>query len=154
MNLIAAIKSSFDLFRVGNELRHAAAWKKVQIAANLLAGGIYSGMALAGALGYHIPSVDDATIQSFSLGVAGIVNAIITVITSAKVGLPNDLPPIELQAQSDPAAITASSPTDASDASRDPMRGSGSVCDALPPISRSRSSSSPSDGSQTAGWNG
>ncbi len=151
MNPLTAIKSGLDLFRVGNELRHAAAWKKVQISANLLAGGIYSGMALAGALGYHIPSVDDATIQSFALGVAGIVNAIITVINSAQVGLPNDLPPIELQAKSNSEAIPAPS---SADASRDSLRGSGGVCDAMPAIGGCRPGPRASDGNPPPGWNG
>mgnify|MGYP000999519453 CR=1 FL=1 len=61
------------------------------------------------------------------------------------------LPPIELQAQSDSASLPESNPTDAS---RDFLRDSSGVCDAMPAISGSRSSSSPSDGSQAAGWNG
>lgn len=58
------------------------------------------------------------------------------------------LPPIELQAQSD---ASAPSPTDAS---RDPLRGSGSVCDAMPAIGGCRPGPMASDGNPPPGWNG
>lgn len=58
------------------------------------------------------------------------------------------LPPIELQAQSD-----ASAPSPA-DASRDPLRGSGSVCDAMPPNGGPQPNSDPLDGNPPPGWNG
>ena len=61
------------------------------------------------------------------------------------------LPPIELQAKSNSEAIPAPS---SADASRDSLRGSGGVCDAMPAIGGCRPGPRASDGNPPPGWNG
>lgn len=81
------LKSLYDLFRKGQELANAESWKNHQIKANVLGGFILAVIALIKVFGYELP-VDENTAMSVAGGIIAIVNVILTVITSKKVGLP------------------------------------------------------------------
>lgn len=161
LELPKAVKAATDLFRTGHELKNAAAWKNAQIVGNALSALLVLAVVIAHVFGYSMPDwANDTAVQYLAAGIASIANVVLIVWTSKKVGLParisdDALPPIELQAraasQSDPEAVAMGA--DVAD-SHQPVRSTNGLCDALPPISGSRSSSSPSDGSQAAGWNG
>lgn len=81
------LKSLYDLFRKGQELANAENWKKHQIKANVLGGFILAVVALIKVFGYELP-VDENTAMSVAGGIIAIVNVILTITTSKKVGLP------------------------------------------------------------------
>jgi len=81
------LKLFYDLFRKGQEVANPDSWKNKQITANILAGIILSIVALAKAFGYDLPIDQDMAI-SIGGGFITIVNVILTITTSKKVGLP------------------------------------------------------------------
>ena len=81
------LKLFYDLFRKGQELANAEAWKNRQVVANILGGFILAIVALMKAFGYDLP-IDSDTAMSIAFGIAAIVNVILTITTSKKVGLP------------------------------------------------------------------
>ena len=81
------LKSLYDLFRKGQELANAESWKNHQIKANVLGGFILAIVALIKVFGYELP-VDENTAMSVAGGIIAIVNVILTITTSKKVGLP------------------------------------------------------------------
>lgn len=86
--MINELKAFFELFKQGNELANAAAWKNRQIAGNAVVSMLSAAVVISGGFGYSIP-IDDATINAAGAGVAALVtlaNAVLTVITSKKVG--------------------------------------------------------------------
>ena len=81
------LKSLYDLFRKGQELANAESWKRHQIKANVLGGFILALVALIKVFGYELP-VDENTAMSVAGGIIAIVNVVLTITTSKKVGLP------------------------------------------------------------------
>lgn len=86
--MIKEFKAFFELFKRGKELTNAAVWKNRQIAGNAIIGLLSAGLVIGGGFGVDI-NVDQQTINAAGAGIAaivGIVNAIITAISSKKVG--------------------------------------------------------------------
>lgn len=81
------LKLFYDLFRKGQELANVEVWKNRQVVANILGGFILAIVALMKAFGYDLP-IDSDTAMSIAFGIAAIVNVILTITTSKKVGLP------------------------------------------------------------------
>ena len=90
--MITEFKAFFDLFHQGKQLANSATWKNRTIATNTLVTVLGAAAIVAKGFGYDL-HLDDQTIQALGAGavaVYGLYNAVITVITSAKVGLPPD----------------------------------------------------------------
>jgi hypothetical protein len=86
--MIKEFKAFFELFQRGKELTNAAVWKNRQIASNAVAGLLSAGMVIGGGFGMDI-NIDQQTINVAGAGIVaivGIANAILTAITSKKVG--------------------------------------------------------------------
>lgn len=106
MNIVGVVRNGLDVLRVGGELKNAKTWKNVALLGNSLAGLIPPLIGLAAALGYTLPidlSPADILIIAGALASGwGVVNTVLTAITSAKVGLlpakpeSADVPPIKL----------------------------------------------------------
>ena len=90
----------FDLFRKGSAVADPALWKKRQITATML-GALF--MALVHVLEYmgHKIPVTAADADALAGGILVVVNLVLTVTTSEKVGLP---PRREDSSQADPGA--------------------------------------------------
>ena len=129
-NWLKAIPALLQVFQKGKEVSNPGAWKNAQIVAGLLTA-ILSALA---AFGYDF-GISQSDILLISAGIGGLGSAIITVITSQKVGFrqkspATELPPIDLIARSDgtydrvrvqPVALPPidpiqSTPTDSGDA--------------------------------------
>lgn len=139
-----SIKAGVDLFRVGHELEHAAAWKNVQMVGNALSALLIFIVALSHLFGYALPVwLNNALMQYLAAGIAAFANVILTVTTSTKVGLPNALPPIELVGRSEEgdAAADRHDPVELHDQS-------------LPSHGGPQPNSDPLDGNPPPGWNG
>lgn len=81
------LKLFYDLFRKGQELGNAEIWKNRQVTANILGGFILATVALIKAFGYELP-IDENTAMSIAGGAIAIINVVLTLTTSKKVGLP------------------------------------------------------------------
>jgi len=83
MKWLKALVALFSALRIGSELRSAAAWKNVQVVASFLAA--LAG--LAATLGYDL-KLSDETITGGAVFIVAIINGLLVVLTSKKVGLP------------------------------------------------------------------
>ena len=77
------IRAAFDVFLAGQSVNNPAAWKNAQLVCNLLVALV----ALAAALGFDL-GLSDAEIAGGAAFIAAVVNGILVVATSEKVGLP------------------------------------------------------------------
>lgn len=85
--------AALTIFHEGKELENAATWKNTQLLGNHLATLIGAILVIAKAFGYQIPITDD---QLPLIGGAlafffGFANAILTVVTSSKIGFKPNL---------------------------------------------------------------
>jgi hypothetical protein len=88
MNVFTALPQFFSLFQQGQEIANAATWKNATVATNVLVGVLGTVVSIASSAGYALP-VDGNTLQVLGSGIVaavGAVNAVMHVITSAKVG--------------------------------------------------------------------
>ena len=84
------ISDFMDVFRKGKELSDAETWKNRTVAANSLVALLAALLGIAKAFGLPL-EVDQQTIENLAAGVVaavGVVNAVMHVITSARIGLP------------------------------------------------------------------
>lgn len=75
-----------DLFRKGSAVANPTAWKNHQVTATMVGVVIMAIVQLAKALGYALP-IDDDTATAIAGGVIGVVNIVLTYVSSDKVGL-------------------------------------------------------------------
>ena len=102
---IKAIPALLQVFQKGKEVANPGAWKNVQVVASLIAAIL----SLFAAFGYDF-GIGQSDILLIAGGVVGVGGAIITVITSQKVGFRSsapaaELPPINLVAHSEPDSM-------------------------------------------------
>jgi hypothetical protein len=84
------ITDFFQAFHQGKQIANPATWKNRTTATNVLVGFIAAAIGVGKGLGYDL-HIDDQTVQAAGAGIFalyGLFNAVITVITSTKVGLP------------------------------------------------------------------
>lgn len=84
--MIAKMKALMTLMRKGRSVADPAKWKSRQITATALTGAIWATIQAAEAFGYAIP-IDEATVDSVAIGVLALVNWVLTLSTSEKIGL-------------------------------------------------------------------
>jgi len=82
----------FDLFRKGSAVTDPALWKSRQITATVLLPLFGSLLAAAKAFGYELP-LTDAQVAQVVGGLVVLINLVLTLTTSDKVGLPPKRPP-------------------------------------------------------------
>lgn len=76
------------LFRQGNVIANAAAWKNRQITVTALGAFLLALLHVLKAFGVEIP-VDEETANTIAAGVLCLVNIVLTYFTTDKIGLPN-----------------------------------------------------------------
>ena len=77
----------FDLFRKGSVVTDPALWKQRQITATVLLPLLASLVAASKAFGYDLP-LTDADLAQLVGGLVVVINLVLTLATSDKVGLP------------------------------------------------------------------
>lgn len=88
--MIKEFAAFFTLFKQGKELTNSKTWKNRAIAANALTAVLGAAVVIAGGFGYEI-KLEQGQIEAVAAGVAalyGMLNAIVHVVSSAKVGVP------------------------------------------------------------------
>lgn len=86
MRILTRLKVAHRLMQKGRSLSDPEKWKKRQITTTMLTGAIWSAIQAAEAFGYAVP-VDETTVDAVAVGVLAIVNWVLTLSTSEKVGL-------------------------------------------------------------------
>jgi len=84
--MIKRLKIAYTLLQKGKVVTDPAKWKSRQITATALTGAIWAAIQAAEAFGYAIP-VDEQTVDSVAVGILALVNWLLTLSTSEKVGL-------------------------------------------------------------------
>lgn len=87
MNKISAL---WNLFKVGQSVSDPSKWKSRQITVTVLGAVILAVVNLLAAFGISIP-VDTETANAIAGGIIAIVNVILTLITTDKIGVTNTL---------------------------------------------------------------
>jgi hypothetical protein len=92
LNLVRNVPRFFELFRQGEEVANPATWKSRTVATNAIVAVLATLLAIAKSFGVDL-ALDNDTTQTMAAGaVAGVtvLNAIVHVITSKRVGLSSD----------------------------------------------------------------
>ena len=84
--MIKKAKAAFTLLQKGKAVSDPAKWKSRQMTATALTGVFWAAIQAAEAFGYALP-VDEATVDSVAVGVLALVNWVLTLSTSEKVGM-------------------------------------------------------------------
>lgn len=84
---MAKLWAILNLFRRGSAVADPAAWKNGQITVNALVLLLGALVGAARSFGYDLP-IPDAVLAQLAAGLLGVVNSLLTVITSKTVGLP------------------------------------------------------------------
>ena len=84
--MIKKAKAAIALLQKGKAVSDPAKWKSRQMTATALTGVIWAVIQAAEAFGYAVP-VDEATVDSVAVGVLAVVNWLLTLSTSEKVGV-------------------------------------------------------------------
>lgn len=85
MNKFLAI---VDLFRKGEEISNKEAWKTGQITTTALAGVLMAAANVASAYGHPLPAgIDADTVTAVAGAVIGVVNLVLTYVTSSTIGI-------------------------------------------------------------------
>lgn len=84
--MITKIRAALKALKKGKAVADPAKWKSRQVTATMLTGAIWAAIQAAEAFGYAIP-VDEATVDSVAVGVLAVVNWMLTLSTSEKVGM-------------------------------------------------------------------
>ena len=87
--MASKIGAFFELFQQGKQVANPAAWKNGTIKANAVAGTLGAAAAVAAAFGYDLdlpPQVLEQ-VAAGAIALVGLVNAVMHVITSKKVGV-------------------------------------------------------------------
>lgn len=84
--MFAKFAALMEVMRFGQEVADPAKWKSRQVSSNAIAGALLAGVALAKSFGIHLP-IDEETAYMFATGGLAITNAILTIVTSKKIGI-------------------------------------------------------------------
>ena len=85
MNKLSAI---WGLFKQGQSVSDPTRWKNRQITATVLAAFVLALVNVSAAFGYSIP-IDADTANAIAAGIIAVVNVILTITTTEKIGVPN-----------------------------------------------------------------
>lgn len=84
--MIKRAKAAFKLLQKGKAVADPAKWKSRQITATAITGAIWAAVQAAEVFGYAVP-LDEATVDSVAVGVLAVVNWVLTLSTSDKIGV-------------------------------------------------------------------
>lgn len=93
--MIRKVAALFDLLRKGRVVTDPARWKNRQITSSMIVAVLWALVHTAEAFGNEIP-VGSETVDAVAVGVLALVNWVLTLATSDKVGLPDRRSPDSL----------------------------------------------------------
>lgn len=84
--MFAKLSAFFDLFRKGQEISNAEAWKKGTISVSALSAFLYAIVKLTKGTQYEVP-LDEASVEAFSGAVLTLAATVMHIVTSKKAGV-------------------------------------------------------------------
>lgn len=84
--MFETIKNIWNLFRKGEEIANAEAWKKGTISVSALTAFLLAAVKLTKGTQYEIP-LDEASVEAFSGAVLTIASTVMHIVTSKKAGI-------------------------------------------------------------------
>jgi hypothetical protein len=84
--MIKKTKAALELFKAGKRVSDPVKWKNRQIESSVLVAAIWSVINAAEAFGYTIP-VSSEVVDSAAVAILAVVNVVLTVTTTNKIGL-------------------------------------------------------------------
>lgn len=87
--MLKKVQTMLQLFKAGKRVSDPAKWKARQIEASVLVTAIWASINTASAFGFEIPISAD-TVDAAAVAVLAIVNVVLTVTTTNKIGLPDE----------------------------------------------------------------
>jgi hypothetical protein len=84
--MIKKIKTAMQLMKAGKVVADPAKWKARQITSSMLVAAIWALVNAASAFGVEVP-LDAETIDGLAIGILSLVNVVLTVTTTDKIGL-------------------------------------------------------------------
>ena len=117
--MFGKLSSFWDLFQAGKEVADAEKWKQHQITATMLAAVFMALVNILKVFGYDLPITNDMAME-IAGGFIAVVNIILTVITSKRVGFTStkptdDVQQPEEQLTAEPMPVLQQTPTTASE---------------------------------------
>jgi len=90
--VIKKIKAAMELMKVGKVIADPAKWKARQITSSMLVAAIWAAVSAANAFGVEVP-VDAETVDTVAVATLAVVNLVLTVATTDKIGLSDQSKP-------------------------------------------------------------
>ena len=84
--MFSKLSAFFDLFRKGQEISNAQAWKKGTISVSALSAFLYAIVKLTKGTQYEVP-LDEASVEAFSGAVLTLAATVMHIVTSKKAGV-------------------------------------------------------------------
>jgi hypothetical protein len=84
--MIKKIKAALSLMKAGKVVADPAKWKARQISSSVLVAAIWSAVNAASAFGVEVP-VDAETVDAIAVAMLAVVNVLLTVTTTDKIGV-------------------------------------------------------------------
>jgi hypothetical protein len=84
--MIKKIKSAMQLMKAGKVVADPAKWKNRQITSSMLVTAIWALVNASAAFGVEVP-LDAETVDGLAVGILAVVNLVLTVTTTDKIGL-------------------------------------------------------------------
>lgn len=84
--MFGKLSAFFDLFRKGQEISNAEAWKKGTISVSALSAFLYAIVKLTKGTQYEVP-LDEASVEAFSGAVLTLAATVMHIVTSKKAGV-------------------------------------------------------------------
>lgn len=84
--MFAKLSAFFDLFRKGQEISNAEAWKKGTISVSALSAFLYAIVKLTKGTQYEVP-LDESSVEAFSGAVLTLAATVMHIVTSKKAGV-------------------------------------------------------------------
>jgi hypothetical protein len=84
--VIKKIQSAFRLLKAGEVVADPAKWKARQVTTSMLVTAIWAAVTAANSFGVEVP-VDAETVDGLAVGLLAVVNLVLTVTTTDKIGL-------------------------------------------------------------------
>lgn len=105
--MFSKLTAFFDLFRKGQEISNAEAWKKGTISVSTLSAFLYAIVKLTKGTQYEVP-LDESSVEAFSGAVLTLAATVMHIVTSKKAGvLPakQDVEPLPELAKADTISV-------------------------------------------------
>lgn len=148
MNYLELAKDGWKALKAGEVVADPAAWKKKQVSVNQVAAALGALLLFAKVAGYDL-HVDGQTEAYVAGGIYGVVNWVLTVVTTDKIGIMGQRTDVAV-AHGDGAA--GGSPASVRDAPGAPV--GGVAADPRAPVAVRRGSDDPAQSDQYAGGPG